>query len=189
MSNMLRRSSSSLHMSSATTNKNHVDFAFPFKLFDKWFQDAKEAKGEVWPNAMSLATATPDGMPSCRTVLMQRHDIDRGRIAWYTNYTSRKGDEIESNPRAAVVFYWNKLQRQVRMEGDVVRGTKEESDEYFASRPRDSRIASIASSQSKILEGGTAQLNQEVAELKAKFQTKVQNDVEKSDQEQNATET
>lgn len=164
-------------MSSSTTTLSIVEFAHPFTLFDKWFQEAKEAKGEVWPNALSLATATPDGIPSVRTVLMQRHEI--GRVAWYTNYTSRKGEELDANPRAAILFYWNKLARQVRMEGTVVKGTKEESDEYFASRPRDSRIASIASAQSKVLEGGTAQLNAEVEEMKKKFRVEVDPDAQR----------
>jgi pyridoxamine 5'-phosphate oxidase len=176
-----KKMSSSAIISSSTTAKAAAaifEFAHPFLLFDKWFTEAKNAQGEAWPNAMSLATSTPDGFPSCRVVLMQKHEI--GRIAFYTNYTSRKGEELAANPRAAVVFYWNKLQKQVRMEGVVSKGTKEESDLYFASRPRESRIASIASKQSKILEGGKEQLAAEVMAVRKSFEEKkeIENDEE-----------
>ena len=157
-------------MSTITTKNKLIPYALPFELFAKWLDEAKQVKGEKWPNAMTLATATKDGMPSARTILMQRHKV--GAIGWYTNYNSRKGCEIEENPRAALLFYWNQLERQVRFEGKVIKASKEESDEYFATRPKESRIASIASQQSQVLEGGLEQLKQEVDQVRSQFVVK-----------------
>jgi pyridoxamine 5'-phosphate oxidase len=98
---------------------------------------------------MTLATASADGAPSARIVLLK--DIDRGGFVFYTNYRSRKGRELAANPRAALVFHWNDLEREVRIEGSVEQVTAAESDEYFASRPLPSRHAAIASPQSEVV--------------------------------------
>jgi len=125
-------------------------YAEPFTKFAAWLAEAKVAKGEMWPNAMTLATSSALGLPNARIVLMQRHEI--GRIAWYTNYNSQKGRELAENPRAAAVFYWNKLQRQCRMMGTVSVATAEESDAVWAVRKRNSKLLSIASDQSERLD-------------------------------------
>ncbi|WP_424140190.1 pyridoxamine 5'-phosphate oxidase [Roseomonas chloroacetimidivorans] len=124
------------------------DAAEPYGLFDAWFAEAT-AREPNDPNAMCLATSTPDGWPSARMVLLKGRD-DRGFV-FYTNEESRKGGELLSNPRAALLFHWKSLRRQVRVEGLVERVTTAESDAYFASRSRGSRIASAASDQSRPL--------------------------------------
>jgi pyridoxamine 5'-phosphate oxidase len=96
---------------------------------------------------MALATATSEGLPSARIVLMKQYD-ERG-VVFYTNYRSRKGRELEANPRAALVFHWEKLQRQVRLEGHVECVSSEESDRYFGSRPRENQLSALASDQSQ----------------------------------------
>jgi pyridoxamine 5'-phosphate oxidase len=111
-----------------------------------WF-DAAVAAGLPEPNAMALATATPDGIPSVRIVLLK--GIDSRGIQFFTNYESRKGRELAANPRAAVALYWQPLSRQVRMEGTVERLTADESDAYFASRPLGSRLGAWASRQGR----------------------------------------
>lgn len=151
--------------SQAKSSLIRVPFSAPFEQFEKWFEEAKLAKGEKWPNAMQLATCSRDAFPSVRTVLMQQAKRDTG-IAFYTNYNSRKASELAENPRAAVVFYWTALERQVRLEGNVRKASKEESDEYFSSRPRNSQIASIVSKQSHVLENGHSQLVREFEEMK-----------------------
>jgi pyridoxamine 5'-phosphate oxidase len=118
----------------------------PIVQFDHWFQDALRS-GISQPEAMTLATATPVGVPSARIVLMKQCD-ERGFV-FYTNYRSRKGTELEANPRAALVFHWEPLQRQVRVEGRVERISAEESDRYFASRPRDNQLSALVSEQSQ----------------------------------------
>jgi pyridoxamine 5'-phosphate oxidase len=120
----------------------------PIELFGEWFEAAGEA-GIRLPEAMGLATSTPDGQPSLRMVLLKGFD-ERGFV-FFTNYGSRKAGEIERNPRVALVLYWNALDRQVRIEGTVQRVTPEESAAYFATRPRGSRLAAWASSQSERL--------------------------------------
>lgn len=120
--------------------------ASPFDLFAAWFADAQDA-GTREPNAMTLATATPDGAPSARTVLLKGADA-RG-FAFYTNLESRKGEELDANPRAALVFWWPELERQVRVEGRVECVADAEADAYFASRPRGSRLGAWASPQSR----------------------------------------
>lgn len=120
----------------------------PLRLFNKWFEQALHA--EIMDvNAMTLATATADGRPSARTVLLKSFD-EKG-FTFYTNYDSRKGEELKSNPRAALLFFWKELERQVRIEGNVVISSEEESDEYFASRALESRISAVISPQSKII--------------------------------------
>ena len=116
----------------------------PLSEVRRWYDEAVAA-GAPEPNAMALATASPDGMPSVRIVLLKGID-DRG-IQFYTNYESRKGRELAANPRAAVTLHWPQLHRAVRVEGAVERLTEEESDAYFASRPRGSRLGAWASRQ------------------------------------------
>ena len=124
--------------------------ANPFALFAQWYVDA-EAAGLVEPSAMTLATATADGAPDARMVLMRGFD-ERG-FAFYTNYRSRKADEIDQNPRAALVFYWAALQRQIRVEGVVEKLTAEESDAYFRTRPVGHQLGALASPQSQVIAG------------------------------------
>lgn len=121
----------------------------PIVLFEEWFQAAIES-GIYLPEAITLATATRDGIPSARMVLLK--GMDSTGFVFYTNYTSRKAVELAANPRAALVAYWTTLQRQVRIEGVVERVSQEESDAYFASRTRQSRIGAWASKQSARLE-------------------------------------
>lgn len=121
----------------------------PVEQFRTWLSDAFDAN-LVEPNAMTLATSTPDGIPSARIVLLRGFD-ERG-FSFYTNYEGRKGGELSSNPRAALVFYWDALERQVRVEGSVSKLPESESDEYFAGRPRGSRVGAWASEQSETLE-------------------------------------
>jgi pyridoxamine 5'-phosphate oxidase len=121
----------------------------PFTLFEAWFAEA-ELTEPSWPNAMSLATASPDGAPSVRTVLLKGHD--RNGFVFYTNFDSWKGRSLQANPRAGLCFYWKSLNRQVHVEGDVTRVSDAEADAYFASRPRDSRLGAWASLQSQPLD-------------------------------------
>jgi pyridoxamine 5'-phosphate oxidase len=118
----------------------------PLTLFRTWLDDAR-ASGTPEPEAMAVATATPDGAPSVRMVLMKGHD-ERG-IVFFTNYGSRKGDELEQNPRAALLFHWPALGRQVRIEGPVTRVDRAENEAYARSRPRPSQLSALASPQSR----------------------------------------
>lgn len=122
--------------------------ADPFEQFARWFDVATEADLHE-PEAMVVSTVGDDGMPSSRHVLLK--GVDHGFV-FFTNYTSRKGRELEAHPMAAIVFPWNLLSRQVRIEGTVERVTAAESDEYFASRPRDSQTGAWASRQSEVLD-------------------------------------
>ncbi|MGK5065271.1 pyridoxamine 5'-phosphate oxidase [Janthinobacterium sp. LB3P112] len=119
--------------------------ADPIAMFQKWFAEAVNAQ-VMEPNAMDLSTVTPDGKPSSRVVLIKQFD-ERG-FTWYTNYHSDKGQQLEHNPNAALLFFWRELERQVRIEGTVVKTTAAESDEYFNVRPVQSRLSAIASQQS-----------------------------------------
>jgi pyridoxamine 5'-phosphate oxidase len=119
----------------------------PLQQFRSWFAGASSAL-EV-PEAMALATATPDAAPSVRMVLLKGFD-ERG-LVFYSHYTSRKGRELEANPQAALLFHWRPLGRQVRVEGSVERVVAEESDAYFATRPRDAQLGAVASRQSEPL--------------------------------------
>jgi pyridoxamine 5'-phosphate oxidase len=125
----------------------------PFRQFEKWFQEAEAAKIHE-PNAAVLATAARDGRPSARMVLLK--GIDGRGFVFYTNYDSRKGRELEANPRAAYVFPWIALERQVIIEGAVTKIAREESEAYFQSRPRASQLAAWASPQSAIISGRDA---------------------------------
>jgi pyridoxamine 5'-phosphate oxidase len=137
----------------------------PFRQFQAWLDQAAAA-GPREPNAMTLATATPDGRPSARMVLLR--GLDERGFVFFTNYDSRKGEELAANPRAALVFYWGELDRQVRIEGTVEKTSEEESDAYFRGRPEGSRLGAWASRQSRILAGRHV-LEAEMRELEACF--------------------
>jgi len=135
--------------------------ADPVVQFGRWFEQAEQG-GLLEPHAMTLATATPDGRPSARMVLLR--DFDERGFCFYTNYQSRKGDELAANPRAALVFWWDKLERQVRIEGRVERTSRAESEAYFSSRPPGSQLSAAASPQSRVIDG-RATLERRVTEL------------------------
>jgi pyridoxamine 5'-phosphate oxidase len=137
----------------------------PFRQFGRWFDQALRAE-MVEPNAMSLATSTPDGRPSVRIVLLKGAD-PRGFV-FFTDYRSRKGAELEANPRASLCLWWDALHRQVRIEGTVTRVSPEESATYFHSRPYGSQIGAWASHQSSRLQGRDA-LEREVARLAERY--------------------
>lgn len=120
----------------------------PFKQFQVWFNEALEAD-ILEPNAMSLATITPDGRPSARMVLLK--DFDERGFVFFTNYQSAKGQHLKENPWVALVFWWGLLERSVRIEGRVVEVTPQESDGYFQSRPWESRLGAWASEQSQVI--------------------------------------
>jgi pyridoxamine 5'-phosphate oxidase len=120
----------------------------PIRLFQLWLGQALAAQLPE-PNAMTLATATPDGVPSARVVLLK--GLDESGFVFHTNYDSRKGRELAANPRAALVFFWRELDRQVRVEGSVQRVSAAESDAYFRSRPFGSRVGAWASRQSEVI--------------------------------------
>jgi len=117
----------------------------PVVQFSKWFEEARQAQLPE-PNAMSVATVGEDGRPSSRILLIK--DIDHRGFTWFTNYESRKGQELRGNPYAALLFHWVELERQVRIEGRVERVSAAESESYFQSRPLKSRLGAIASRQS-----------------------------------------
>lgn len=122
----------------------------PIRQFQAWFNDAMAAKLPL-PEAMTLATATPDGRASARMVLLKQ--VDHDGFVFYTNYRSAKARQLDANPFAALVFYWSQLDRQVRVEGSVSRTSWEESREYFRTRPRESQIGAWASEQSEAISG------------------------------------
>ena len=132
----------------------------PLEQFRRWFAEAGAAV-EV-PEAMALATATADGAPSVRMVLLKGFD-ERG-LVFYSHHTSRKGRELEANPQAALLFHWSPLGRQVRAEGRAERVSPEESDAYFATRPRGAQVGALASRQSEALES-RAELDELLAEV------------------------
>jgi len=140
----LRQEYSAASLSELSINNN------PLKQFETWFNEALQAQIPE-PNAMTLATATHDGRPSARIVLLKGFD-ERG-FAFYTNYLSRKGKEIAKNPQAAITFFWGELERQVRIEGVIEKLSKEESDQYFHSRPKQSQLGALASPQSQEIAG------------------------------------
>jgi pyridoxamine 5'-phosphate oxidase len=136
----------------------------PLEQFRSWFSEAAEALDV--PEAVALATASREGAPSVRMVLLKGFD-ERG-LVFYSHYTSRKGRELEANPQAALLFHWRPLGRQVRIEGRVERLPGEESDSYFASRPRDAQLGAAASRQSEPL-GSRAELDERVGELESEL--------------------
>jgi pyridoxamine 5'-phosphate oxidase len=120
----------------------------PIRQFQLWFDEAIAAKLPM-PDAMSLATVTPDGRPTARMVLLKQVDADG--FVFFTNYNSNKAKQLEINPYAALVFYWSQFERQVRVEGKVSKTAAEESAAYFATRPRESQIGAWASPQSEVI--------------------------------------
>ncbi|MET0261905.1 MAG: pyridoxamine 5'-phosphate oxidase [Rariglobus sp.] len=122
----------------------------PFRQFDKWFQEAEAAKLNE-PNAMTLATATKDGRPSARTVLLK--GVDGRGFVFFTNYESRKGRELAENPRATLLLPWIAIERQVTIEGVLTKVSREESAAYFHTRPRASQLGAWVSQQSSIITG------------------------------------
>ena len=137
----------------------------PIALFREWFADA-EKREPADPNAMTLASATRDGRPSARMVLLK--GVDERGFVFYTNLESRKGRELAQNPHAALVFHWKSMERQVRIEGRVEAVADADADAYFASRSRLSQIGAWASSQSRPL-AGRFELERKVVEFTAKF--------------------
>lgn len=140
--------------------------ADPIRQFDAWYAEARAA-GAPLPEACAVASVSPDGRPSARMVLLKGTD-ERGFV-FATNYSSRKGRELDATPRAALLFYWHALGRQVRIEGAVERVTREESDAIFLARPRASRISALASRQSEPLASREA-LEARVEELERELE-------------------
>jgi pyridoxamine 5'-phosphate oxidase len=139
--------------------------ADPIAQFRRWFQDARDAQ-VLEPNAMTLATATPDGVPSARVVLLK--GVDERGFAFYTDYRSRKGAELDANPRAALAFWWAELERQVRVAGRVERVPRDESLAYYRTRPRGSQLGAWTSRQSSVLADRT-QLERALADVTQRF--------------------
>ena len=144
-----------------------TEYSEPFSHFRAWFADAVAGEPND-PNAMTLATSTPDGCPSARAVLLK--DWDEAGFVFYTNTQSRKGRELAANPLVALLFHWKSLRRQVRIEGKVAPVSDAEADAYFASRPRNSRLGAWASTQSRPL-ASRAALERALAEFEAKYPT------------------
>ncbi|NMG10170.1 pyridoxamine 5'-phosphate oxidase [Brasilonema sp. UFV-L1] len=138
----------------------------PFIQFRQWFDQALAAQLPE-PNAMTVATTTLDGQPSARMVLLKGFD-QRGFV-FYTNYNSQKGQELAKNPQASLVFWWAELERQVRISGCVEKVSENESDEYFHSRPLNSRLGAWASNQSEVIESREI-LEQRMQELQIQYQ-------------------
>ena len=147
------------------TSGNFVEAEEPFALFEQWFAEAGKSEPND-PNAMALATVDADGLPDVRMVLLKGAD-ERGFV-FYTNDESAKGRELAANPKAALLFHWKSLRRQIRLRGPISQVSSEESDAYFESRPRDSRIGAWASQQSRPLESRFA-LEKAIAVYAAKF--------------------
>ena len=137
----------------------------PLSLVKEWFEEAADS-GIIEAERMALATATPDGRPSVRIVLLK--GIDDDGIQFFTNYGSRKGRELDANPRAAVTLYWQPLYRAARLEGPVERLSESESDAYFASRPRGAQVGAWASAQGSVLRD-RAELDERVREIERRF--------------------
>ncbi|MCW3462272.1 pyridoxamine 5'-phosphate oxidase [Chitinophaga nivalis] len=141
----------------------------PLQQFGKWWQDA--ISGEIdEANAMTLATSTPDGRPSARIVLLK--SFDEEGFLFFTNYESRKGQELALNPHVTLLFFWRELERQVRIEGTVSKASAGISNEYYNSRPIGSRVGAIASPQSKVIPDRSF-LEQQVSLVAAKYETAV----------------
>lgn len=146
-------------------NESDVD-PDPFVQFGRWLQQAVEAN-LVEPNAMTLATAGKDGLPSARLILLK--SFDGNGFVFYTNYESQKGRELAENPNAALVFYWAELERQVRIAGTVSKVSREESEEYFKTRPAGSQLGAWASGQSQVITS-RKMLEERLKELAAEYQ-------------------
>ena len=143
----------------------HAAAALPLQQFETWLQQAIDGQLPE-PNAMTLATVGADGRPSTRVVLIK--GVDARGLVWYTNFNSRKGQELAANPMAALQFHWVELERVVRIEGRVERVADAEADAYYASRPLDSRIGAWASPQSQVI-GGRGVLVAQAARYAAQF--------------------
>lgn len=146
-------------------NQDVIPDSDPFALFDAWFAEAQGSEPND-PNAMALATATPDGAPSLRMVLLKGHGPDG--FTFYTNGHSRKGGEIAGNPQAALLFHWKSLRRQIRIEGPLEQVDPATADAYFASRSRDSQLGAVASDQSAPLDARATFLERYAA-IEARF--------------------
>ncbi len=155
-----------------TPNENSaIPVTDPFALFDAWMAEAEESEPND-PNAMALATATPDGAPSVRMVLLKGHGPDigeQGGFTFYTNAQSRKGGEIRANAQAALLFHWKSLQRQIRIEGPLSEVSPETATAYFHSRSRQSQLGAVASDQSRPL-ADRATFLQRFAAAEAEFE-------------------
>ncbi len=138
----------------------------PIRQFEHWLNDAIAA-AQIEPTAMTLATATPVGRPSARIVLLK--GVDAGGFVFFTNYLSQKGREIEANPNVELVFFWDKLERTVRVHGTVTRSSRDESETYFHQRPKRSQIGAAASRQSEVIES-RAVLEHRFAELEKQYE-------------------
>lgn len=139
----------------------------PMEQFDSWFNEAVQSEQISEANAVCIATATPEGCPSNRMVLMKGYD-QRG-FKFYSNYSSRKGQELERNSYASLCFWWEPLHRSVRIEGQVEKLSAVESDAYFHSRPRGSQIGAVVSHQSSVLPHGRQELEQREQDLQQKY--------------------
>ncbi|PJJ84248.1 pyridoxamine 5'-phosphate oxidase [Mucilaginibacter auburnensis] len=142
--------------------------ADPIQQFDSWFNQAVEAK-VLEPNAMTLSTATHDGRPSGRIVLLKGYDKEG--FSFYTNYLSRKGKEIAKNPLGALTFFWGELERQVRIEGTIEKLSKEQSEAYFHSRPKSSQIGAVVSPQSQEV-GSRGELDGRMVKMENEYKDK-----------------
>ena len=142
--------------------ETHTD---PIVQFERWFEEARRAEVPE-PNAMTVATASPDGVPSARIVLLKDYDADG--FVFYTNYEAQKGQELAANPKAALVFVWLDLERQIRIEGDVERISAEQSTDYYHQRPKKSQIGAWASDQSRVIDD-RAVLEEKEAALRARY--------------------
>lgn len=164
MSKELHSMRESYELKILTEDNIHAD---PIIQFGHWFEEAKKAS-ILEPNAMILSTSTSDGIPSSRTVLLK--EFDQSGFIFYTNYTSDKGAELESNPQASLLFLWKELQRQVRISGAVIKVSKQKSVDYFNSRPKGSRIGALVSDQSKVIKSRSI-LESKNKELQEKYKT------------------
>jgi pyridoxamine 5'-phosphate oxidase len=150
----------SVHLSLADLRESYMRAALdessvasdPLVQFHAWFLEARESALRE-PNAMTLATCTPGGTPSARIVLLK--EFGEEGFTFYTNYLSRKAQELDANPEVALVFYWSELERQVRVEGIARRTSLEQSEQYFRLRPKGSRLGALASPQSRVIESRT----------------------------------
>ncbi|MDP2885486.1 MAG: pyridoxamine 5'-phosphate oxidase [Ignavibacteria bacterium] len=140
----------------------------PLLQFHRWFEEALGSQ-LLEPNAMVLATATADGKPSARVVLLKGYD-ERGFV-FYTNYEGRKSSELLQNPYAALLFYWGELERQVRLEGAVEKTSRQESEDYFKTRPLESQLGGLASRQSSVIPS-RSDLEQKVSDLKKLYENR-----------------
>lgn len=147
------------------------DFAHddPIALFSEWYAEAQSCPHTPYANAMNVATANAEGIPTNRILLLKHHD-ETG-FTFFTNYNGKKSSDLQENPHAALCFYWGMLGKQIRIEGDVVRASNAESDAYFATRPRGSQLGAWASEQSKVLDS-PEQLDERIKALEAEYEGK-----------------